>query len=561
MSSTTSFVGGSTDSSGEAAAAERSEALAHGGRLSDLDIAKLRHPHEPSRFALALVAMAVPVAVAVFVLVSLGQATMLVAVILVIGLLLLLVWLSLQVWRIRLLGDAVLVSEETLPELQEVIDTARERLHYTRPLRVFVVDKMSKVLTVDTAPITFTQYFGIRVLIAEGAALGDLADEQDRQRLLFTIATYVGALKARYARWWSPLFTAFQMTGLTGVALPFINPYYRATVYSGDRIAYAACGDLDISLEAVYRAMVGNEVAPHLRAAGLTGQALSARRRKLLRFAQLLRPSPHATSRYLELLAFISQTAPDEFESHRSALGATSPQAGTVLASLSRRRSHDGAAAVGVMLAAIVLIAGLGVGLTARNSPVAEAFADAFGWPRSSGSGSDTHVNDAPLPTITTPDQPKPSPTPTFSTSTTTPVDPLVAGLLSRASADPSYSCTPEAVPDTGALASVTCNSQGDRPDVIRLHAYSTKTGMRAVMQEYARGLNEGQCSRGKPAHQTWSRDDTEKGPIACYRSEAGNNTIVWGSDESGVLALAYDASWTLPKIYEWWRNTPIKVD
>ena len=159
------------------------------------------------------------------------------------------------------------------------------------------------------------------------------------------------------------------MTGLNWIARPFINPYYRATVLSGDRIAYAACGDLDISLEAVYRALVGKEVAPHLRAEGLTGQALAARRRLLLRFAQLLRPVPHATTRYLELLAFISHSSPDEFDSHRAELGVTNEDADSVLASLNRRPSHEGAARIGVALAAIVLVVGLVFGLTARQSP------------------------------------------------------------------------------------------------------------------------------------------------------------------------------------------------
>lgn len=540
MKSNTSFVGGTIDSNGQSAAAERSAASLHTGTVGGLDTAVLRHPYEPSRFALALVGMAFPIALAIFVLVSLGEATMLVVLIIAIGLGLLLIWLLLQVWRVRLLGDAVLVSEETLPELQEVMDTARERLGYTRPLRVFVVDKMRTVLAVDSAPITLTQFFGIRVLVVEGASLGDLADEKDRQRLLFTIATYVGALKARYARWWSPMFTAFHMTGLTVLAQPLINPYYRATVFSGDRIAYAACGDLDISLEAVYRVLVGKEVAPHLRAAGLTGQALAARRRMLLRFAQLLRPIPHATNRYLELLAFISQAAPDDFEAHRSALGATSTQAGDVLASLSRRRSHDAAAAVGVVLAAMVLLAGLGVGLTARNSPVAVALADAYGWQRPTETG--------------------PTPTPTDPTSTTTPIDRNVEDLLSRATADPSYRCTPDATPVNGALASVTCSSQGDTPEVLGLHAYGTGPAMRDAMEAYAPSLSQGSCREGEPERGTWTRGDQEQGPLACYLSTDGN-TIMWGSDDTGVLAYAYDSFMNLSTLYQWWTATPVIPD
>jgi len=211
-------------------------------------VADLRHPAEPSRFALALVALSVVVGIALFVMISLGQATELIAIIVAIVVVVLLIWVLVQILRIRLLGDAVLVSAQTLPEVQDVVDVVRARLAYTRRVDLFVVDKISRVLSSDAAPITLTSFFGVHVLVAEGDALGDLAEDHERQQLLFTLATYVGALKARYAQWWHPLFTAFQMTGLTMFVAPFVFPYYRATVYSGDRIAYACCGDLDVSL-------------------------------------------------------------------------------------------------------------------------------------------------------------------------------------------------------------------------------------------------------------------------------------------------------------------------
>jgi hypothetical protein len=244
--------------------------------FDDLDMAALRHPTETSRFALALVALAVAVAVALFVLLSLGRITILASAFLIIALLVFVTWILVQFWRIRLLGDGVLVSGQTLPEVQEIVDIVRSRLDYNRRVDVFVVDKISQVLSGDDAPITLASFFGVHVLVVEGDALGDLTSDADRRRLQFTLATYIGALKVRYAQWWSPLFTAFQMTGLTVFVLPFVYPYYRATVYSGDRIAYACCGDLDVSLQAVYRVLVGKEIAPHLRADGLVGQALSA---------------------------------------------------------------------------------------------------------------------------------------------------------------------------------------------------------------------------------------------------------------------------------------------
>jgi hypothetical protein len=130
---------------------------------------------------------------------------------------------------------------------------------------------------------------------------------------------------------------------------------------------------------------VGKDVAGYLRAEGLTGQALAVRRRRLLRFAQLLRPTPHATNRHLDLLAFVRQRSPDAFQAHRSDLGATGQQAEPLLASLGARRPRQNAPVVGIGLAAVVLLAALVAGVGFRNSPVAQALADAYGAATSEG--------------------------------------------------------------------------------------------------------------------------------------------------------------------------------
>ena len=283
------------------------------GPLGELTIAELRHPTETSRFALALTAMALTLAVGLVIMLSGGGPADVLQIIATIVVLFLALWLFVQLLRIRLVGDAVLVSRETLPDVQEVVELVRKRLAYTRRVDVFVVDKTSRVLSSDAGPVALTSFFGVHVLLVEGDAVGDLSDRKEHDHLLFTLATFVGALKARYAQWWSPLFTAFGTTGLTRFVWPFVLPYYRATVYSGDRIAYACCGDLDVSVQAVFRSLVGNQVAPHVRAEGFTGQALRARRQRVLRLAQLLRPAPHATNRYLELLAFMSRRTPEAF--------------------------------------------------------------------------------------------------------------------------------------------------------------------------------------------------------------------------------------------------------
>src|SRR5688572_26706008 len=72
------------------------------GPFGEVPIEDLRHPSEPSRFALALVAMAFPIAFALVVMVSVGQELQLIAIILTIVVALILIWVAVQIWRIRL---------------------------------------------------------------------------------------------------------------------------------------------------------------------------------------------------------------------------------------------------------------------------------------------------------------------------------------------------------------------------------------------------------------------------------------------------------------------------
>ena len=84
--------------------------------------------------------------------------------------------------------------------------------------------------------------------------------------------------------------------------------------------------------------------------------------------------------------------------------------------------------------------------------------------------------------------------------------------------------------PVNGALASVTCYSQGG-------HTRGAGTACRhgasdATMEATAPSSRKGQAAR-RPERGTWTRGDQEQGPLACYLSTDGN-TIMWGSDDTG---------------------------
>jgi hypothetical protein len=68
------------------------------------------------------------------------------------------------------------------------------------------------------------------------------------------------------------------------------------------------------------RLLVGKELGPRLDIKGVLDQAVTVRCRMLPRLAQMFQNVPHATNRYLNLLAFFARTAPDQINAWRTTL-------------------------------------------------------------------------------------------------------------------------------------------------------------------------------------------------------------------------------------------------
>lgn len=310
-----------------------------------VDVPLLRHPTEPQRFALAVISVVSGIGVAIALTVVVGWVQVLIFG-LGLGLLLGLLWISLQLLRIRILGDAVRVGPETLPAMQSAIDEVRQRLNYHKRVDIFVVPKLSP-------SVQLTSFFGVRVLLVEGGAVADITSPANRPQLLFLLGTYFGGLSAKHARW-SPAAVIIGELGLQRILSPLLCPWLRATVYTGDRIAYACSRDLGVSLDATYRILVGRELSPQLHVDGLIAQAAGVQRSAILRFSQLFRPVPHATNRFLNLLHLAHSTDPDSVIRLRSTL---TPAAATTLDTVLARITRDNQRRAGVVITASLTVA------------------------------------------------------------------------------------------------------------------------------------------------------------------------------------------------------------
>jgi hypothetical protein len=268
-----------------------------------LDIRSLLHPAEHSRLVLAL-SVSVPV-FAVVAIMSIVTWGLLVAVAATI-------WLSLQIARSRLLGGAVRVSHASLPELATVVDEVRSRLDYHDSIDVYVADKV-------TGGSTMTSYLGTRIILLEGGLVAELLETGHRAELTYLVGRHIGQLKAKHERLQWILIVISVVDSLKFLQL-FLAPYFRATAKSGDQIAAACCGDIRAAVWMMNRLLVGKELGPRLDIEGVLDQAVAVRSGMLPRLVQMLQDAPHTTNRYLNLLAFFAQTAPDQINAWRATL-------------------------------------------------------------------------------------------------------------------------------------------------------------------------------------------------------------------------------------------------
>jgi len=289
-----------------------------------LDVRALLHPSEGSRLALALSVSLLVFAVVAIGLVAAHDSGILIELVLFLVALGGVIWLSLQLARSRLLGGAVRVSDASLPELQAVFDEVRARLDYHRDIDVYVMDKV-------TGGSAMTSYLGTRIILIEGGLVAELLEEGHHAELTYLIGRHIGQLKAKHQRLQWILIVISAVDSLKFLQL-FLAPYFRATAKSGDQIAAACCRDIQATAWMMNRLLVGKELGPRLDIKGVLDQAVTVRSRWLPRLAQMFQNAPHATNRYLNLLAFYARTAPDEINAWRATLDpATADRLASVL--------------------------------------------------------------------------------------------------------------------------------------------------------------------------------------------------------------------------------------
>jgi Peptidase family M48 len=275
-------------------------------------IAPLLHPTERSRLALALVASILALSIPLIALIAAGGLSTILTLIIVLAIFLATIWFSMQMLRARLLGRSVRVDVSTFPDLQAVVDDVRATLQYRGKVEVYVIDAAQP-------SVIMTSLLGTRLILIEGDLVADLMKPGRRAQLTFLLGRCFGALRAKQERM-DLIIQILAAANVLRYVTPFIQPYYRATAYSGDQIGMACCADLAAALEATRRLLVGKEMASQLRPGAVLPQAQLVSRRILPRLAQLLSSEPHVTNRYANLLCFGRHHDPELWRQMRASM-------------------------------------------------------------------------------------------------------------------------------------------------------------------------------------------------------------------------------------------------
>ena len=506
-----------------------------------LDIRSLLHPAEHSRLLIALSSSAIVFGVAAMAVYALDGWKTLAGLAGALAAFGALVWLLLQVGRSRLLGGAVRVSETTLPELQSVFDEVRARLDHRKHVDVYVADKVD-------GGSAMTSYLGTRLIQIEGGLVAELLGDEHRAELTYLMARHIGQLKARHQRLF-PIFLVVSAVDSLKFLQFFLAPYFRATAKSGDQLAAACCGDIRATAAVMNRLLVGKELGPRLVVNGVLEQAATVRRRWLPRLAQMFMSVPHATNRYLNLLAFFARVAPEEIYAWRATLDeATASRLTAVLRTSANGRAPRRRPNPVSMLLAILVTGGVlaACGWLTFATPGAWGVAASTNTPahaaRLTGHGSAATL----------------APAQAGSPSGQTP--PAAAQqLLARMPPGFARTCQAIAVPAADASqdadAEVACQpaALGSGGYVTYVH-YRTQGAMQSVYADLTRGVPSGNCTPGDGQGSYRQGSPSQLvGQYACYVGGTGHHEFAWTDTRLSILTIATSDSMSLADLYGWW--------
>jgi Zn-dependent protease with chaperone function len=268
---------------------------------------RTKYPKEDICFKWAMI---IGIPMAILSLVILGSFTF---ILIYVVSLILLYWIVLLVSKMELVGNAVRVSESNFPEIFDIYNEVRQSLSYKKEIQIYVIEG-------GTVNAFLTKFFRVEYIILNSELVKDMIDNDfKRTQLKWFIARFIGSIKAKHFRL-EILRLTLEYAEKLKVLNVFLLPYERATQYTGDNMGMLVTKDVEQSIIAFNKLMVGNDLASKIRFEGIIEQGKDLKRSYLFSFiARAFSSHPHLVSRYLNLLAYARKEFPEQFEAYVAA--------------------------------------------------------------------------------------------------------------------------------------------------------------------------------------------------------------------------------------------------
>lgn len=265
------------------------------------ELKSILHPNESSRFILALV-ITIPAVLVGLVLTFVSYGLVLVF----LGLLVFLVWFGLEIAKANLVANSVQVSKVSFPEIYQVYEDIKVKLDYHGDVQIFIVNEGS-------VNAFISKFFRTKFIILNSGLVHGMTGDEKILQMQWIIGRFIGALKAKHLRL-TLLKIIIDSIEKIKIFNLFILPYERATQFSGDQIGMEICGDLNNSMTAFDKLLIGNDLAKRVEFRGIINQSISIKNDFFAMLARLFSTHPHLTDRYLNLLAFARWKHPLQYE-------------------------------------------------------------------------------------------------------------------------------------------------------------------------------------------------------------------------------------------------------
>jgi hypothetical protein len=264
--------------------------------ITDEVFLSLKHPLQPSRFALALFS-----ALILFPLIAAGLVAG--TVVLIVPVFAFLLWMGGRTLFASFMGNSILVSELNYPRIHRIGEDVKAAIGYKKKVNIFVYEQ-------GNFNAFLMKFFFYRRAVFLNSELLEAGVTDDELRWL--IGRFIGYLRARrQAGFWGWTIRAAQHLLVFNL---FLLPYERALVYTGDRIALAVItGDISIAISVMQKLFVGRQLGYSVNPNGMVDQHRLVKGSIFALFARLFKAFPHMTARYVDLIGFAKERFPVQF--------------------------------------------------------------------------------------------------------------------------------------------------------------------------------------------------------------------------------------------------------